>query len=54
MIVCKGKTLKEYLPKIKNNNKQGEYYLTDLSGMLTSADKAVGILVAPDLKSYPV
>ena len=50
MIVCKGKTLKEYLPKIKNNNKQGEYYLTDLSGMLTSAGKDVGILVAPDFE----
>ena len=50
MIVCKGKTLKEYLPKIKNNNKQGEYYLTDLSGMLTSVGKDVGILVAPDFE----
>lgn len=50
MIVCSGKTLKEYLPKIKNNNKQGEYYLTDLSGMLASEGKTVGILVAPDFE----
>ena len=50
MIVCKGKILKEYLPKIKNNNKQGEYYLTDLSGMLASEGKDVGILVAPDFE----
>ena len=28
--------LKEYIPEIKNNNSQGEYYLTDLFSILKS------------------
>ena len=48
MIVCKASVLKEYLPKLKNNNAQGEYYLTDLSGQLSAEGKAVNILIAPD------
>lgn len=48
MLVCKASVLKEYLPKIKNNNNQGEYYLTDLSGLLASEGKEVSLMVAPD------
>ncbi len=50
MIVCKAEILKEYLPKLKNNNAQGEYYLTDLSGMLAKEGKSVNILIAPDFE----
>lgn len=48
MLVCKASVLKEYLPKIKNNNNQAEYYLTDLSGLLATEGKEVSLMVAPD------
>jgi bifunctional UDP-N-acetylglucosamine pyrophosphorylase/glucosamine-1-phosphate N-acetyltransferase len=36
------------LPKLKNNNRQGEYYLTDVLGILREAGRSVGAHVVPD------
>lgn len=41
MIAASAAILNEYLPKITNNNAQGEYYLTDLSELLVKASKTV-------------
>lgn len=41
MIAASAAILNEYLPKITNNNAQGEYYLTDLSELLVKAGKTV-------------
>ena len=49
MIATTGALLNEYLPQIGNNNAQGEYYLTDLAGLLVKAGKTVvGIKSAPE------
>ncbi|MGN0915959.1 MAG: bifunctional UDP-N-acetylglucosamine diphosphorylase/glucosamine-1-phosphate N-acetyltransferase GlmU [Succinivibrio sp.] len=48
IIATTAAVLNDYLPKIKNNNSQGEYYLTDLAGLLASEGKDVDLLVAPD------
>ena len=48
MIVSSASLLNEYLPKIKNSNAQGEYYLTDLAGMLASSGHTVSLKIAPD------
>ncbi len=48
MIVSSSSLLNEYLPKIKNSNAQGEYYLTDLAGMLASSGHTVSLKIAPD------
>ncbi len=36
------------LPELTNNNRQGEYYLTDVLGILRDAGKPVGAYVVPD------
>lgn len=41
MLAASAAILNEYLPKITNNNAQGEYYLTDLSELLVKASKTV-------------
>lgn len=41
MIASSAAILNEYLPKITNNNAQGEYYLTDLSELLVKSGKTV-------------
>ncbi len=46
ILVSKAQILNDYLPKISNQNKQGEYYLTDLAGLLSSEGKIVKITVA--------
>lgn len=38
------------LHNVTNNNAQGEYYLTDIIGMLVSAGKIVSAFAAPDCK----
>ncbi len=43
-------TLKEYLPKIGSSNAQGEYYLTDLAGLLVKDDKKVTAIAAQDTR----
>ena len=50
IIVSKAQILKEYLPKIGNQNKQSEYYLTDLAGILSSEGKKVNITVADNFE----
>lgn len=50
MLTGRACVFKEYLPKLKNNNNQGEYYLTDLSGMLSEEGKDVPLMVAPDFE----
>lgn len=44
------KDLFDALSKIKNDNAQGEYYLTDTISVLKSENKKVGAFVAPDYK----
>ena len=43
-----GKHLADNLKRLSTNNAQGEYYLTDLIGMLREAGKRVGALVTRD------
>lgn len=40
--------LEEYLGKLDNNNAQGEYYLTDLMGMMVENERTVGIVKIED------
>lgn len=42
MIATTVEVLKEYLEQISNNNAQGEYYLTDLIGLLVQNNRTVG------------
>lgn len=53
MIATTGALLQEFIPQIKNNNAQQEYYLTDLVGLLVQAGRAVGLIpaTAPELLS---
>jgi len=41
-------SLLEALPKLKNLNDQGEYYLTDVPGLLVADGRNVGVMVASD------
>ena len=41
-------TLLEGLPRLSSDNAQGEYYLTDMVGLLVADGRAVGALVVPD------
>jgi bifunctional UDP-N-acetylglucosamine pyrophosphorylase/glucosamine-1-phosphate N-acetyltransferase len=43
-----GGYLSEYLRRLSTNNAQGEYYLTDLIGMLRDSGKRVGALLLDD------
>ncbi|MBX3016609.1 MAG: bifunctional UDP-N-acetylglucosamine diphosphorylase/glucosamine-1-phosphate N-acetyltransferase GlmU [Bdellovibrionaceae bacterium] len=45
--LCKADLLAEQLPKIKNNNAQGEYYLTDVVSMSIDDGDKVGTCVGP-------
>ncbi|MGF1572268.1 MAG: sugar phosphate nucleotidyltransferase [Sumerlaeia bacterium] len=40
--------LKEFIPKLKNDNAQGEYYLTDIIAHLIKAKQQVKCFVTPD------
>ncbi len=44
--------LKQYLPKLKNNNAQGEYYLTDLAGMLVEDQQEVSLKVCDNFDYF--
>src|SRR5437588_675339 len=46
--VFEGQNLAENLRRLSTNNAQGEYYLTDLIGMLRESGKRVGALVVDD------
>ncbi len=49
MIATTGQILTDYLPQIGNHNAQGEYYLTDLAGLLVQAGRKVaGVACAPE------
>ncbi len=48
MYVFRSKELLQSLDKIKNDNAQGEYYLTDVLEILNSMGKKVGAFTAPD------
>lgn len=49
MIASSAVLLNEFLPQINNNNAQGEYYLTDLVGLMVQGDQSVaGIAAAPE------
>ncbi len=47
MYVVKSEVLNQYLPLIKNNNKQNEYYLTDLIAAAVEDRKKVIAIAAP-------
>lgn len=46
MIATTVDVLKEYLAQISNDNAQGEYYLTDLIGLMVQHKRAVGLVQA--------
>lgn len=48
MYCFKGALLKQYLKEIKNDNAQGEYYLTDMLELLNQAGYKVGTTVIED------
>ncbi len=50
IILAKSSTLDAYLPRIKNSNTQGEYYLTDLPELLINEHQKVGVMIAPDFE----
>lgn len=46
MIATTVDVLKQYLEEISNDNAQGEYYLTDLIGLMVKHNRAVGLVKA--------
>lgn len=46
ILTAPAKELKKWLPKLKNKNAQGEYYLTDLIGLVANAGFPVGGVLA--------
>lgn len=52
--LCKADLLAEQLPKLKSDNAQGEYYLTDLVSMSIEDRDKVGTCVGPKHVSYGV
>lgn len=46
IITTTAKLLKEWLPELKNNNKQQEYYLTDIVALAVSSGHPVGGIMA--------
>lgn len=50
IIIAKGQVLCDYIPKIKNNNSQGEFYLTDLAALLVADNQDVGVEIASDFE----
>ena len=51
IIRARAAVLKEWLPKIGNHNAQGEYYLTDLAGLLRRSGLQVAICKAPEFET---
>ena len=49
LLAAPAKLLKKWLKKIRNDNSQGEYYLTDVIAMAVEDKVVVAPLVAPDL-----
>lgn len=52
--LCKADLLAEQLPKIKNNNAQGEFYLTDVVSLCIEDQDRVGTCVGPKHVSFGV
>ena len=53
--VVKNNTLKKYIPLIKNENSQKEYYLTDIVMIYRSMEnKQVGLIKLPDSKMHEI
>ena len=48
ILAASGETLKHYLPRIGNHNAQGEYYLTDLTGLMVADGRTVQTTVTED------
>jgi bifunctional UDP-N-acetylglucosamine pyrophosphorylase / glucosamine-1-phosphate N-acetyltransferase len=48
VLACPAKRLKSWLGKLRSDNAQGEYYLTDVIGMAVKEGVAVRALVTPD------
>lgn len=49
VLAAPAKLLKKWLKAVRNNNSQGEYYLTDVIALAVADKVAVNPLVAPDL-----
>src|SRR5262249_11836772 len=49
VLAAPAKLLKKWLKKVRNDNSQGEYYLTDVIAMAVADKVAVGPLIAPNL-----
>src|SRR5215475_438350 len=49
VLAAPAKLLKKWLKKVKNDNSQGEYYLTDVIAMAVTDKVAVSPLVAPNV-----
>lgn len=50
--VANSNTLKKYIPEIKNNNMQNEYYLTDIVEICKSNNSSVGLYVIDQSKEF--
>lgn len=48
ILLCKGKRLADWLGRIKNNNSQGEYYLTDIVSLAVTDGDSVGAVLAEE------
>ena len=48
VMIIKNEYLFKYLPEINNNNKSGEYYITDLIGLFNKNNIAVAAFIAED------
>jgi len=48
VVAAPARLLKKWLKKLKNNNSQGEYYLTDIIALAVADKATVNPLVAPD------
>jgi len=49
ILAFKAEVFRELIDKVKTDNAQGEYYLTDLVGLANEAGYAVGYAVAPEV-----
>ena len=54
MYITSGEILKEYLPKIQSNNRQNEYYLTDMVSLLQEAGLNLGTIQSPPRVAFGV
>jgi bifunctional UDP-N-acetylglucosamine pyrophosphorylase/glucosamine-1-phosphate N-acetyltransferase len=54
VIACATERLAEYLPRIDNDNRAGEYYLTDLPGLLRADGLSCGVVLCDETETLGV